>query len=540
MGKKVTTVLLFVLVVAAAAGLTVYVGQDAPGMMIYNFVFLGIMVILFLVGMIGGMFRVLNIADAFQNGLENLGSAFRSKGKAEMKRIQLLTGIFGNAYLDEKIDSFVTAVNNSQEGIVEVEDYLNEDDIDNHVHKRMLEMFSDIFTSLGILGTFVGLVWGLKNFSPNDYETMTNSVASLVEGIKVAFLTSIYGVSLSIVYNYGMRAAFSDMGEKIQNFLSAFHEVVLPTAENESRNLLLSNAKQQNEIMSEMSEKVAKEMAENFERAISPVFDKMSTSLDALSEAAAGPAEKVIEDICDAFLREMNKTFRIQLSNFDGALEDLKKVQLNTTEYTEALYKNLSRELSDSYSKQERLMKGAVRDLVNSMDNYTRTAAEMSNENMETQKQTRVDYEHILTYLKQAEKTSGDYWMACNQTMQKYVEMAAESTEKVGNAGKVSAAVIRENRGILQTLDERIQKYAMQEQESMRTMAEVKRLLSDMMVDRQGNDVYISSGNISKNRDYERLQRTITEQGERQEELLRELIDSVKELNRSKKSRFFS
>ena len=65
----------------------------------------------------------------------------------------------------------------------------------NHIHKRLLEMVPDIFTSLGILGTFVGLVWGLKNFEPSNYEAMTTSVASLVDGIKVAFLTSIYGIS---------------------------------------------------------------------------------------------------------------------------------------------------------------------------------------------------------------------------------------------------------------------------------------------------------------------------------------------------------
>ena len=36
---------------------------------------------------------------------------------------------------------------------------------------------------------------GLKNFQPTDYEVMTSSVSALVDGIKVAFLTSIYGVA---------------------------------------------------------------------------------------------------------------------------------------------------------------------------------------------------------------------------------------------------------------------------------------------------------------------------------------------------------
>ena len=52
------------------------------------------------------------------------------------------------------MDSFVDAMEKNQEGIGDVEDYINEDEIDLHVHKKILEMAPDIFTSLGILGTF--------------------------------------------------------------------------------------------------------------------------------------------------------------------------------------------------------------------------------------------------------------------------------------------------------------------------------------------------------------------------------------------------
>ena len=41
----------------------------------------------------------------------------------------------------------------NQEGIGDVEDYINEDEIDLQ-YKKILEMAPDIFTSLGILGTF--------------------------------------------------------------------------------------------------------------------------------------------------------------------------------------------------------------------------------------------------------------------------------------------------------------------------------------------------------------------------------------------------
>ena len=68
----------------------------------------------------------------------------------------------------------------------------------------------------------MGLVWGLKNFEPSNYEAMTTSVASLVDGIKVAFLTSIYGISLSIVYTYGMKIEYSSMQRPCRHFWQSF------------------------------------------------------------------------------------------------------------------------------------------------------------------------------------------------------------------------------------------------------------------------------------------------------------------------------
>lgn len=120
------------------------------------------------------------------------------------------------------MDSFVDAMEKNQEGIGDVEDYINEDEIDLHVHKKILEMAPDIFTSLGILGTFIGLVWGLKSFEPSSYETMTTSVSALVDGIKVAFLTSIYGIAFALIYSSGMKSVIPEWMRSFRDFWRDF------------------------------------------------------------------------------------------------------------------------------------------------------------------------------------------------------------------------------------------------------------------------------------------------------------------------------
>jgi ABC-type transporter Mla subunit MlaD len=50
--------------------------------------------------------------------------------------------------------------------------------------------------SLGILGTFAGIFWGLINFDPNDIE---RSVPSLIDGMKFAFASSVGGMFFALL-----------------------------------------------------------------------------------------------------------------------------------------------------------------------------------------------------------------------------------------------------------------------------------------------------------------------------------------------------
>ena len=54
-----------------------------------------------------------------------------------------------------------------------------------------------LLTSVGILGTFAGIISGLMDFDPNNID---ESIGFLLAGLKTAFITSLTGMMLSIVY----------------------------------------------------------------------------------------------------------------------------------------------------------------------------------------------------------------------------------------------------------------------------------------------------------------------------------------------------
>ena len=540
MSKKVLNLLAFLAVLAGCIAMTVFTGKGSVSTMIYNFVFLAIMTVLYLAGMLGGMFRVEGIGQALHRGKEELTGIFKTPGKVKNESLVYLKGIFDHKYLDGRLDDFVDGMNQAKEGIGEIEDYINEDDIDLHVHKRILEMIPDIFTSLGILGTFIGLVWGLKNFEPSSYETMTNSVSSLVAGIKVAFLTSIYGIAFAIIYTSGMKSVFSDMNEKLQAFLEKFHIYVLPTAENESRNLMVASQKLQVKAMKQMAEQLSAEMAQSFEKAINPTFQKMNESLDVLTESVTSCQQDVMQEILRSFLQEMNGSFKMQFKDFNDALAQLKKAQKENTEYTTNLYHTMSDQLNSSYERQSETMKDMVNELGNAQGRYMSTASRIAQDNQEIQKMQQQDYQRVADYLKEAEKTSAKFWVACNQTMQRYVETASQGMEKVSAASQTGTDVLKANRQVMEELEKRLADFASCQDKTLQTMEEVRRLLTDISVTKENGNISLTGGqqnlNASRMADrqsMDRLYALMKEQGEKQEALLEEMNRNLRELSKT-------
>jgi len=96
-----------------------------------------------------------------------------------------------------------------------------------------------VFTTIGILGTFGGIYLGLRNFDVNDID---NSIPMLLEGMKLAFLTSIVGIILSLIFRvFGqliLRTVELNEPPKQTDELSALSEIleVLKSTKTETKN----------------------------------------------------------------------------------------------------------------------------------------------------------------------------------------------------------------------------------------------------------------------------------------------------------------
>ena len=539
MGHKIADKILFVLVVGISIGFTWFVSGGISTTLIYNFAFLGIMILIYLFGMLTGFGKINRYENAFRKASDEIEHTFESLDVATGEEEGTLPeDLFGESQLDSRYTEFRKFVKKSQSGLADIEDYINEDVVDGLISKKMLDLIPDILTSLGILGTFIGLVVGLKDFEPSNYEAMTASVSSLVDGIKVAFLTSIYGLSLSLVFSYALKSAYGSLMDRLAEFMDHFHNTVIPSAEAETRNIMVNYQEEQTKAIQKMSEQFSEHLANSFEKVITPSFRKMNQSMDILTETMAKGQEEMLKGLLNDFLSNMRENFQMEFDDFNQALESMTKAQKEMTEATRELYKATETDLHSAFSAERDQMQNLVREMGAMQKEYMTSTQQTIDNNQKYGEVLDHNYRQIMTYLQDAEQSSAKFWVACNQAMQQYVSAAGASVEGFAAASEHNTSLYEANERVVQSYNERMQEFVQYQKLTAQTMEQVQNLLYNIVTspDETHRTNIRNMAINNSNRDMlMQIQKTLEEQGSRQEELLETMVQYMKENNRSGK-----
>lgn len=229
------------------------------------------------------------IYDAYEKGNLKLWDTYRDKTK-----------VFEDDILDEAFSRYQKKMRSFQTrhglmGRCEIEDYLNEDLLNQAGMNYYNSAISGTMTGLGILGTFIGLSIGLGSFNGNDIYTISDNVGPLLDGMKVAFHTSVYGILFSLVFQFAYRSLMADAYDKLQEFLDVFRECVEPAVNTTDANTkamlvyqvnMANSMKQITELIkgeakeqAESLDKMAQRFADRIEGTLGTDFDRLGKSL---------------------------------------------------------------------------------------------------------------------------------------------------------------------------------------------------------------------------------------------------------------------
>ena len=285
----------------------VFTGQiTSRSNLVINISFLLLIGILMVISAIS--FSRLNQAtDALLDAVDDMEKNYSADQQNLWNRYKDKKDVFHHTVLDDQFSKYQrriaahTTPKGSVTSICPIEDYLNEDLLDRIGSAHYNGVVSATMSGLGILGTFLGLTLGMIHFSGNDIFTISDNIGPLLEGMKVAFHTSVYGIFFSLVFNFVYRSIMADAYEKLTDFLETFHECAEPpisTIDENTSAMLIYQANMANSMKSIMElmkcneesqikglDKIVQQFMNQLSESLGTEFDSLGRNLKDACEA---------------------------------------------------------------------------------------------------------------------------------------------------------------------------------------------------------------------------------------------------------------
>ena len=234
----------------------------------------------------------------------------------------------------------------------DVEDYIFESELLESCNYNVCTQVAGILTALGILGTFLGLVLGLRSFDFSNADQMTSSVEALVGGLNVAFYTSIYGVTLSILYNIIFRRITTGLTQELNHFYDAFNSALEPVSQKAMVERMDSRQAENNALMQDikalLDERLGERLGHQMAETLTPVFDRIIQSLDSMMMDFHKEQANSLEKMVDAFVDRMGGALNSHVKALGESVDELSQAQKTMSVELQRLIKQIVKTSKDT------------------------------------------------------------------------------------------------------------------------------------------------------------------------------------------------
>ncbi len=221
---------------------------------------------------------------------------------------------------------------------VDVADYINEENIITLPGRAALaDIIPGLCTSIGILGTFVGLSIGLDGLDLMDMD----SYVSLTGGIALAFNTSIVGLIASLLFNVLNKYAAGRARDALDAFTAAFYATALPQPP-DTPSQILALERDQTDMMSQFTQEMSTRVAGEIHQAVASAMAPVQRTMDDFINAATRAQIDGLDYIVARFIDRMNSSLDGQFKHLGETLETASQGQAQMQENQRSMLESVS------------------------------------------------------------------------------------------------------------------------------------------------------------------------------------------------------
>ena len=271
--------------------------------------------------------------------------------------------------------------------------FFNEETIiERHIDLRRLESASTTLTSIGILGTFTGLTVGIAGLSSNlasfESDNLTIALTMLLKGASLAFITSVAGMLLAILFSSIEKHCLRKAKEQIVQFVDKLERSLLLTTSEHGHRDALTELKNHTRLLENFSNELATAIGNAVSGAVSSAFsdpkfyqvvtesidknislavneslDKLTSASNALAEAGVS-INKNLERLesNNRSLKKLWQSYEQRFKDVDGNLAKLfGEFDKTTSKFQHQSNQYLS-ELTDNFTKAIGFLNDKIKD----------------------------------------------------------------------------------------------------------------------------------------------------------------------------------
>ena len=314
------------------------------------------------------VFRLLNITRRLRGKLDSLSINF---AEDLIKNDELFTQVWKDYQ-----ESFIEFKGGKKTDELSY-DYFNEKNLlSANINLRLINSIPATLVGIGILGTFVGLTYGISNFQTGSTEEIKSSIQDLLSGMGTAFVSSIYGMLLSLVFTFFEKVQLNSLQNSIHSLCYNLDKKFKKSKEDELTIELNRIERLLNEYFIFQDESGNDIKPGNVFRDIFNENRKQSVALQSFSTDLANLIEAGFEKILSDPDKKELQSLLIQLKEST----DLMKIAIETE--IQKLGDKLQDPATDMIEKMLNDLKSSLGDMVRDFNNSVSGSAKVEIENL--------------------------------------------------------------------------------------------------------------------------------------------------------------
>lgn len=193
---------------------------------------------------------------------------------------------------------------------------------------RLLAAVPGFLTALGVIGTFIGLTMGLTSLQIQQdagVDVLRQGIGNMISGASIAFLTSVWGVSFSVIFNLLEKIMERYIRKQIvllQNKIDFLYPRINPE---QSLVKILDYNRSSNETLQGLSEKIGDRLQEALSHTTSSIREGLEDSLNKIMAPA-------IQSLVDNANQGTKEAFENLMNRFLEGVGDAGKTQCHAME----------------------------------------------------------------------------------------------------------------------------------------------------------------------------------------------------------------